>query len=90
MRAVVVYESMYGNTHQVADAIGRGLATIGDVVVVPVADAGPALVERADLLVVGGPTHIRGMSRASTRKGGRRAGEGRRSPRSCGRRPGAA
>ncbi len=26
MRAVVVYESMYGNTHLVAEAIGAGLA----------------------------------------------------------------
>jgi len=24
MRAVVVYESMYGNTHRIADAIGAG------------------------------------------------------------------
>ncbi len=68
MKAIVVYESMYGNTHLVADAIGRGLATSGEVVVVPVADAAPALVEDADLLVVGGPTHAHGMSRPSTRK----------------------
>ena len=26
MKAVVVYESMYGNTHLVADAIGQGSA----------------------------------------------------------------
>jgi flavodoxin len=25
MRALVVYESMYGNTHQIAEAIARGL-----------------------------------------------------------------
>jgi hypothetical protein len=68
MKAVVVYESMYGNTHQVADAIGRGLATRGEVVVLPVAEAAPALVADADLLVVGGPTHAHGMSRPSTRK----------------------
>ena len=68
MKAVVVYESMYGNTHRVADAIGRGLAGSGEVVVVPVAEAAPALVTDADLLVVGGPTHAHGMSRPSTRK----------------------
>lgn len=68
MKAVVVYESMYGNTHQVADAIGRGLAGSGEVVVVPVEQAGPALVTDADLVVVGGPTHAHGMSRPSTRK----------------------
>jgi hypothetical protein len=68
MKAVVVYESMYGNTHLVADAIGRGLAGGGEVVVVPVTEAAPALVTDADLLVVGGPTHAHGMSRPSTRK----------------------
>ena len=68
MKAVVVYESMYGNTHVVADAIGRGLAASGEVVVVPVAKAAPALVEDADLVVVGGPTHAHGMSRPNTRQ----------------------
>lgn len=68
MKAVVVYESMYGNTHVVADAIGRGLAASGEVVVVPVAEAAPALVGEADLVVVGGPTHAHGMSRPSTRQ----------------------
>ena len=68
MKAVVVYESMYGNTHLIADAIGRGLAGRGEVVVVPVAQAGPAVVEDADLVVVGGPTHVHRMSRPSTRK----------------------
>jgi hypothetical protein len=68
MRALVVYESMYGNTHQVAEAIGTGLATAYEVSVVPVSHADPALLDAADLVVVGGPTHIHGMSRASTRK----------------------
>ena len=31
MRAVVVYESMYGNTHRIADAIGAGLEAAFDV-----------------------------------------------------------
>jgi hypothetical protein len=68
MRAVVVYESMYGNTHQVADAIGAGLRSSFEVSVVPVSEAGPAVLADADLVVVGGPTHIHGMSRAATRK----------------------
>jgi hypothetical protein len=68
MKAVVVYESMYGNTHVVADAIGRGLAARGQVVVVPVGEAGPAVLSDADLVVVGGPTHAHGMSRPSTRQ----------------------
>jgi hypothetical protein len=68
MRAVVVYESMYGNTHLVADAIGAGLSTIFDVRVVPVVQASPAVLADADLVVVGGPTHAHGMSRAATRE----------------------
>jgi Flavodoxin len=68
MRAVVVYESMYGNTHLIADAIGVGLGGAFEVTVVPVSQAGPAVLPGADLIVVGGPTHAHGMSRASTRK----------------------
>jgi Flavodoxin len=69
MRAVIIYESMYGNTHLVADAIGTGLRPAFDVSVVPVSEADSALLADADLVVVGGPTHVHGMSRAATRKG---------------------
>jgi hypothetical protein len=68
MHAVVVYESMYGNTHLIAEAIGTGLETAFDVRVLPVAQARPDAIADADLVVVGGPTHAHGMSRASTRK----------------------
>jgi len=68
MRAVIVYESMYGNTHLVADAIGAGLGSTFDVQVVPVSQATPAILADAGLVVVGGPTHVHGMSRAATRK----------------------
>ena len=72
MRAVVVYESMFGNTHAIADAIGKGLGQglepADNVVVVPVVEAGRDGSGYADLLVVGGPTHFHGMSRARTRK----------------------
>jgi len=68
MRAVIVYESMYGNTHVVADAIGTGLSTAFDVSVVPVAQVTPEVLADAGLVVVGGPTHAHGMSRPATRK----------------------
>ncbi|MGO9197384.1 MAG: flavodoxin family protein [Acidimicrobiales bacterium] len=72
MRAVVVYESMFGNTHAIADAIGKGigqgLEPVDNVVVVPVVEAGREQLGDADLLVVGGPTHFHGMSRTRTRK----------------------
>src|SRR5229473_8685938 len=69
MRAVVVYESMVGNTRQIADAIGTGLVDGCVVSVIPVAQAGPDQITTADLVVVGGPTHVHGMTRASTRQG---------------------
>ena len=77
MRIVVVYESMYGNTHLIADAIADGFrgAADADVTVVAVGDADAALVGGADLLVVGGPTHVHGMSRESTRKAAVEAAE---------------
>jgi hypothetical protein len=68
MRAVVVYESMYGSTHQVADAIGAGLGIAFDASVAPVSQAGPDVLAGTDLAVVGGPAHAHGMTRAATRK----------------------
>jgi hypothetical protein len=68
MRAIVIYESMYGNTHTIADAIGRGLATGNEVSVVPVADVTPDLLGEADLVVAGGPTHVHGMTGARSRQ----------------------
>lgn len=68
LKALVVYESMYGNTHAVAEGIARGLTNAADVTVVPVGQVSNQLVREADLLVVGGPTHVHSMSRASTRK----------------------
>ena len=70
MRAVVVYESMYGNTHRIADEIGAGLREapgVDEVAVVSVHEADEALQAGVDLLVVGGPTHVHGMSHERTR-----------------------
>lgn len=67
MRTIVVYESMFGNTRQIADAIAEGLADAAEVTVVNVNLVKSEDVESADLVLVGGPTHVHGMSRASTR-----------------------
>jgi hypothetical protein len=68
MRALVVYESMYGNTHVVASNIADGLRTTHEVTLVPVSEATPELLAGADLLVAGAPTHMHGMPSASTRR----------------------
>jgi len=67
MRTLVVYESMFGNTHAIASAIADGLRSAGEVFVVPVNEATPEFVAAADLVVAGGPTHVHGMTRDLTR-----------------------
>jgi len=69
MRAVVMYESMFGNTKSVAQAIAEGLEWRYEVELMAVAKAGAMSLTGVDLLVVGGPTHAWGMSRPSTRRG---------------------
>ncbi|MBW9204315.1 flavodoxin domain-containing protein [Mumia sp. zg.B53] len=74
--ALVVYESLWGNTESVARAIADGIAsTFGDDAVT-VAEAGPDVGLDPDLalLVVGGPTHAFGMSSGATRESGRERG----------------
>jgi hypothetical protein len=58
---------MYGNTHHVASAVASGLASKFEAIVVPVNQMDTDLLESADLLVVGGPTHIHGMTRPMSR-----------------------
>lgn len=66
MKALVVYESMFGNTETIARAIAEGIGeTFG--VTMATASSMPAVLGM-DLVVVGGPTHAFGMSRRSTRQ----------------------
>jgi hypothetical protein len=67
MRALVVYESMFGNTEEVARAVSDGLAQELEVDLHEVRDAPAAITGFIDLIVVGGPTHALSLSRASTR-----------------------
>jgi hypothetical protein len=66
MRAIIVYESLWGNTEKIAQAIGRGLDPTLAVDLVT-SDAAPDSLEGYDLVVVGGPTHAFSMTRAATR-----------------------
>jgi hypothetical protein len=74
MRAVIVYESMFGSIKKVAEAIAAGLAGCAEVSVVLVTSAGAHILDSADLVVAGGPTHTHGMSRPSTGKLARKPG----------------
>lgn len=69
MRALVVYESMFGSTRTIAECLARGLrAWYGQVDTRAVGRADVDDLAGADLLVVGGPTHAHGMSRPQTRQ----------------------
>jgi hypothetical protein len=64
MDAIVIYESVYGNTRDVATAIAQGL---GGVPVLSVEDAQNGA-GSPELVVVGAPTHIHGLSSNRTRR----------------------
>ncbi|MGZ4113596.1 MAG: flavodoxin family protein [Actinomycetota bacterium] len=69
MKALVVYESLYGNTAHVGEAIADSLTAKGvEVELGPISKIDPGHTEGFDLLVVGGPTHAHGMSSQSTRE----------------------
>ena len=72
MKALVIYESMFGNTAAVARAVGDGLSGRFDVTVAEVRTAPP--VQGNDLIVVGGPTHAFGMTRPASRRDAVRQG----------------
>ncbi|MBZ5736956.1 flavodoxin family protein [Nocardioides mangrovi] len=68
-RALVVHESMFGCTEQVARAVADGLAESGfTVTALDVAAARGTDPASYDLLVVGAPTHAFSLSRPSTRR----------------------
>jgi hypothetical protein len=76
MRVVIVYESLFGNTRRVAEAIAAGAREA-----VPEADVGCIRATEtnrdealgADLLIVGGPTHQCGLSSGVSRRLGLKA-----------------
>lgn len=67
MRIAVIYDSKFGNTEKIAEAVGRGVGTLGEVRVMSTAEAVRdvrSLAQRPDLLLLGGPTQKRGASPA--------------------------
>jgi hypothetical protein len=66
-RALVVYESVFGNARTVARAIADGLSADIPTDVVAAADAPAEIGPDVGLLVVGGPNHAFGMPRPRTR-----------------------
>lgn len=67
MRVVIGYESMYGNTRKVAEAVAAGFGSGPSVTLEPVNSVDPAD-PALDVLIVGVPTHAHGLPRPSSRR----------------------
>jgi hypothetical protein len=73
MDVAIVYESLFGNTREIAEAIAGGVRDADPAAQVALVRAADATAGRADgpgLLIAGGPTHMRGMSSDMTRRKG--------------------
>lgn len=74
MNVTIVYETVFGTTRALAQALADGVQQADprvEVSVLSVDDADPDRLSSAGLLLVGGPTHAFGMSRPGTRRSGR-------------------
>jgi flavodoxin len=56
MKAVVVYDSIFGNTAKIAQAVAEGLGSQAEVELLRVGEVGAEQLKDIDLLVVGSPT----------------------------------
>ena len=56
MKALIVYDSVFGNTEKIAKAIGDSLADLQSTEVVKVSEAKLEQLQGTDLLIVGSPT----------------------------------
>ena len=70
MRTVVIFESVYGSTRQVAEELAAVARRHGHVDVVRAEDADVGALDGADLVLVGGPTHLHGLSTRASRQSG--------------------
>jgi len=57
MKALIVYDSVYGNTEKIARAIAEAITPSGEVKVLGAGEANPSELASIDLLIVGSPTH---------------------------------
>jgi hypothetical protein len=75
-RALVIFESMFGNTQRIAEAVKEGLSVLMPTELLEVGTAPTVIGDDVGLLVVGGPTHAFGMSRPRTREDATRQADG--------------
>jgi hypothetical protein len=70
MEVLVVYESSFGNTRELAEVIAAELEREDDVTLCSTEEPLPPL-DGIELLVVGAPTQVHGLSSATSRRGAR-------------------
>jgi flavodoxin I len=57
MKALIVYDSVYGNTEKIARAVGEAITPSGEAKVLRAGEANPSELTSVDLFIVGSPTH---------------------------------
>jgi flavorubredoxin len=62
MNVLILYDTVYGNTEQLAQGMARALEPVAAVRLEKAAGGGRVSAERVDLLIMGGPTHRQRMS----------------------------
>jgi Flavodoxin len=67
-RALVIFESMFGNTRTIAEAVAEGLSSRFMTDLSEVSVAPTRIAEGVSLVLVGGPTHAFGLTRPRTRQ----------------------
>lgn len=75
MRALVTFESVYGNTRAIAEAVAEGLRESGEVTVATPDRIDAAELAAADVVIVGAPTHMHGLPTTLSRKMAAKASE---------------
>jgi len=67
MKSLVVYESWFGNTREIAEEVALALSGEGEAELVSVDAPLPSL-HHVDLIVLGAPTHVHGLSGRRSRE----------------------
>ena len=57
MKVLLVYDSVYGNTEKITQAMAEAIATSGEAKLLRAGEANPPELESIELLIVGSPTH---------------------------------
>ena len=57
MKVFIIYDSLFGNTEEIANAIGEAFSHFHNTIVLKAEKADPTNLEESDMLIIGSPTH---------------------------------